>query len=403
MGIPASLLQVRGHLEDRGKNVWRAKVYAGRQSDGKRVYVTRTIHGNKRFAEDRLAELLLEVGRSDQVTTDGTFADLVAKWRPIAEVSLSPTTLHEYGRLLDKRLLPRFGRTKVRSIRAADIDAFYAELQRRGPTDGGGLGAQSIRHIHALLRRLMNQAVRWGWIATSPVTRSSPPRVHRNELTIPQPTDVGRIIAKADETDNELACLLRLAVITGARRGELCALRWTDVDLKGRTIGISRSLVGERNSELTEKGTKTHASRRNSLDGATLKSLESQRHRSEERAHAAGTKLPRDAFIFSDSADGATPWRPNRVTHAFMRVRKEVGISGVRLHDLRHFSATRLLAAGVPVNTVAGRLGHANAATTLNVYGHFLESSDETAAQVLGSLLDGPMQAPKSRRQKSTK
>jgi hypothetical protein len=68
-----------GALEDRGKNVWRAKVYAGRQSDGKRVYVTRTIHGNKRFAEDRLAELLLEVGRSDQVTTDGTFADLVSQ------------------------------------------------------------------------------------------------------------------------------------------------------------------------------------------------------------------------------------------------------------------------------------------------------------------------------------
>jgi integrase len=256
-----------------------------------------------------------------------------AKWRPIAEVSLSPTTLHEYERLLDKRLLPRFGTTKVRSIRAADIDAFYAELQRRGRTDGGALGTQSIRHIHALLRRLMNQAVRWGWIATSPVTRSSPPRVHRNELTIPQPTDVGRIIAKADETDNELACLLRLAVITGARRGELCALRWTDVDFKAGTIGISRSMVGERNSELTEKGTKTHASRRNSLDGATLKSLESQRHRSEERAHAAGTKLPRDAFIFSDSPDGASPLAPESSdarVHARPQDRRYLGCSTSR-------------------------------------------------------------------------
>jgi integrase len=370
--------------------VWRAKVHAGRQSDGKRVYITRTIHGNKRLAEDRLAELLLEVGRSDQVTTDGTFSDLVARWRTIAEVKLFPTTLHEYERLLDKRLLPRFGTTRVRSIRAADIDAFYAEPQRRGRTDGGALGTQSIRHIHALIRRLMNQAVRWGWIVTSPVTRSSTPRVHRNELTIPQPGDVVRIIAKADETDSQLACLLRLAVITGARRGELCALRWADVDLKAGTIGISRPLVGERNSELTEKGTKTHASRRNSFDRATLKTLESQHQRSQQRAHAAGTKLPRDAFIFSDSPDGAAPWRPNRVTHAFMRVRSDVGISGVRLHDLRHFSATRLLAAGVPVNTVAGRVGHANAATTLNVYGHFLESSDETGAQVLESLLDGP-------------
>jgi integrase len=236
----------------------------------------------------------------------------------------------------------------------------------------------------------MNQAVRWGWITTSPVTRATPPRVHRHELTIPQPEQIGKLIAKAEEKESDLACFLRLAVITGARRGEVCALRWTDIDMEAATVGISRSLVGERISDLAEKGTKTHASRRISLDPATLKSLKTQHHRLEEQARIFGTKLPAEAFVFSDAPDGNTPWRPNRVTHAFMRICKDVGISGVRLHDFRHFAATRLLAAGVPVNTVAGRLGHANAATTLNVYAHFLESADESAAQVLGSLLDGP-------------
>ena len=166
-------LLMRGHLEDRGKNVWRAKVYAGRQSDGRRMYVTRTIHGTKRFAEGKLAELIMEVGHTDQITTDGTLADLVELWRPIAQVNLSPTTLREYDRLLAKRILPRFGGRKVRSIRAADIDAFYADLQRRGKSDGGPLGAQSIHHVHALLRRLLNLAVRWGWISTSPITRAT--------------------------------------------------------------------------------------------------------------------------------------------------------------------------------------------------------------------------------------
>jgi len=396
LGIPDNLCCVRGHLEERGKNVWRAKVYAGRQSDGRRVYLTRTIHGTKRFAEDRLAELLMEAGRADGVTSDGTLADLVQKWRPIAELNLSPTTWHEYQRLLEKRILPRFGQTKVRAIRAADIDAFYADLQRRGRAGNGPLGTQSIQHIHALLRRLMNQAVRWGWITTSPVTRATPPRVRRHELTIPSPEDVGKLIAKADEKESDLACFLRLAVITGARRGEMCALRWTDIDMKAAIVGISRSLVGERIDELKEKGTKTHASRRISLDPATLRSLKSLRQRSEERARISGAKLPAKAFVFSDSADGGTPWRPNRVTHAFMRLCDEVGLSDVRLHDLRHFAATRLLAAGVPVNTVAGRLGHANASTTLNVYAHFLQSSDESAAQVLGSLLDGPKKRVRS-------
>ncbi len=171
----------------------------------------------------------MEVGRTDEVTADGTLVDLARQWRPFAEVNLSPTTLHEYDRLLEKRILPRFGATKVRSIRAADIDAFYADLRRRGRADGGALGAQSIQHIHALLRRLLNQAVRWGSIATSPVTRASPPRVHRHELTNPKPEVVAKLIEQAEKKDSDLATFLRLAAVTGARRGELCALRWTDI------------------------------------------------------------------------------------------------------------------------------------------------------------------------------
>jgi hypothetical protein len=76
------------------------------------------------------------VGHTDEVATHGTLADLVQQWRPIAEVNFSPTTLHEYDRLLEKRILPRFGQTKVRSIKAADIDALCADLQRRGRSDG---------------------------------------------------------------------------------------------------------------------------------------------------------------------------------------------------------------------------------------------------------------------------
>jgi integrase len=386
---------MRGHLEDRGKNVWRAKVYVGRQADGRRLYMAKTIHGNKRFAEDRLAEMLLEVGPSEHAASDGTLAELVERWRPIAELNLSPTTLREYERLLEKRILPRFGGTKVRAIRAADIDAYYADLQRQGRATGGALSAQSIHHIHALLRRLLNQAVRWGLIASNPVARATPPRVPRHELTIPEPEQVGRIIAQTEKKDSDLACFLRMAVITGARRGELCALRWTDIDMKTATLTIARSVAGPRNDELIEKGTKTHASRRISLDQASVESLQQQRRRCEDRALAAATTYPSKAFVFSDSVDGDTPWHPNRVTHAFGRICETAGVFDVRLHDLRHFAATRLLAAGVPVNTVAGRLGHANPTTTLNVYAHFLESADESAAQVLGSLLDTASQRQK--------
>ena len=167
--------------------------------------------------------------------------------------------------------------------------------------------------------------------------------------------------------------------------------------MKAATVRIARSVVGERTDELAEKSTKIHASRRISVDRETLSSLEAQHRRNEERARAVGNKLPAKAHVFSDSPDGSVPCRPNRVTHAFIHLCNDVGVAGVRLHDLRHFATTRLLAAGVPVNTLAGRFGHANAATTQNVYGHFLESSDESAAQVLGSLLDGPKRSAKAK------
>jgi integrase len=174
----------------------------------------------------------------------------------------------------------------------------------------------------------------------------------------------------------------------------LCALRWSDVELDGLAITLSRGIVGERNDSLIEKDTKTHASRRISIDEQTCALLEQQRARARERAAAVNGELGDDAFVFSDDVLGRLPWRPSRVTAAFIRLRSDVGLQGVRLHDLRHFAATRLLAAGVPVRTVSGRLGHANPATTLNVYAAWLEESDQAAAAVLSDLISEKGKTP---------
>lgn len=101
--------------------------------------------------------------------------------------------------------------------------------------------------------------------------------------------------------------------------------------------------------------------------------------------------------LFSLDPDLGRPWAPDRVTRMFVGLRNRLGMDGLRLHDLRHFAATRLLAAGVPVRTVSGRLGHANAATTHGVYAHFLAESDRVAADVMGRLLSrGPLSTARS-------
>jgi integrase len=201
---------------------------------------------------------------------------------------------------------------------------------------------------------------------------------------VPDPDEVLRLI---DGADPDLGTFLRVAAVTGARRGELAALRWSDVDLVRATLAISRSVVGKNNDDaLVVKSTKTGSQRTTALDPGTVDVLTRHRDRCKERASAAGVTLD-DAFVFSPAAAGRRPWRPDGISLAFRRFRNEVGLRGVRLHDLRHAAATQMLAAGIPVRTVAGRLGHANATTTLNVYGHWLAASDQEAAVVLGDLL----------------
>lgn len=375
---------MRGHLEARGSGTWRAKVFLGQDANGRQRYLTRTIHGSKREADAQLRELMLEAGLAHG-TSQATMHDLTAKWLEMAAETLSPSTLREYRRLLEKIILPEFGSMKVRAIRTSDLDSFYARLRRSG-VSGRPLSAQSVHHVHALIRRLFTQALKWGWIVVNPATNASPPRVRRPELEIPNVEVVARIINFAEERNPDIACFLRLAAVTGARRGELCAIRWRDFD-KGRTLSIKHSIVDGNNSELIEKGTKTHASRRVSIDPMTMVAVNAQRERCKARSKECGSKFSSDNFVFAGTLDGSLPWRPHRVTLAFGRLCRELGIAGVRLHDLRHFTATQMLAAGVPVKTVAGRLGHSNAATTLNVYAHALESSDIEAAHLLGRLL----------------
>jgi len=227
-----------------------------------------------------------------------------------------------------------------------------------------------------------------GWIPTNPVGSASPPKIRRREINPPAIEDIGTLLDAADAYDPEFGALLRLLTATGARRGELCGLRWSDLDRGSPTLSIGRSVASVAGGTVV-KDTKTHAARRIALDDDTIAILDRQRERLEHRASVCELEFNEDGYVFTRTADGSDPLHPDTITKTFARVCKQAEFKGVRLHDLRHLHATQLLAAGVPVRTVSGRLGHANAATTLNVYAHFLEASDREAADVIGELL-GP-------------
>jgi integrase len=164
------------------------------------------------------------------------------------------------------------------------------------------------------------------------------------------------------------------------------ALKWSSIDTGARTLTIGRAIV-EIEGGLFEKDTKTHAIRRIALDQQTLAVLAEHRSAAEKLASGSRGRATGHGYVFTFDPAGSVAWTPDYATKTFQQVRTTAKMPSVRLHDLRHFAATRLLAAGIPVRTVSGRLGHANAATTLGVYAHFIQASDRHAADEIASTL----------------
>lgn len=379
-----------GSLRRKGDRAWELRVSTGRDpGTGRYRYASRTVRGTRREAEAALAALVTETktGTGAQPVAKATVGELVEQWLDLKRDRLSMTTWEGYAGKARYRLIPALGAVRVTKLSVQDIDACYRRLVREEK-----LAPSTIRQIHNVLTGSLDQAVRWGWRSDNPARLATLPAARPSDVRPPAPADV---IAAVEGADQELALFLRLAAVVGGRRGEVGALRWSDIDLATGDLSITKALVESRDRMVYEKDTKTHQARRVALDSATVEALRAWRSEADERATTCGAVLPVNGYVFSPVVDGSHPWRPFHWTSAWRRLRARIGIDpAVRLHDLRHFTATRLLDAGVPVKTVSGRLGHARPSTTLNVYAHFIPGTDRAAADLMGALLT-PRAGPK--------
>jgi integrase len=178
--------------------------------------------------------------------------------------------------------------------------------------------------------------------------------------------------------------LIAFAALTGMRRGEICALRWTDIHAD--VIVVARSLVKIK-GETHEGTTKTHQVRRIALDPLANGLLTAQLNYYRESAVKADVVPRADGYVFFGFPDGSISLHPDSLSAAFKRISIRAGVENLHFHSLRHFSATQLIAAGVDVRTVANRLGHADPSMTLRVYSHALEQKDKDAASILGGII----------------
>ena len=269
---------MRGSMRERRPGVWELIVQLPRDPTSARAgQLSRTVHGTKREAQRALAGLIGEVSAGKVTSTATPLSELLARWLDHVSEQLSPTTVREYRRLVRTMLDPDLGKLPLRRVTTQRIDAYYASLARER-----GLSPASIRHVHAVLRGALGQAVRWGWISSNAAASASPPKLRRREITPPAMHVHTRAVGGGRRrTHREFGAVLRVLVATGARRGEVCGLRWSDVDLPASTVTIRRSVASVAGGTVV-KETKTHAARRIAVDAETLDTL--ARHRD---AHAA--------------------------------------------------------------------------------------------------------------------
>lgn len=220
------------------------------------------------------------------------------------------------------------------------------------------------------------------WATRNPTRHARKPTIVTAEIVPPAPEQITALIGAAPSGFGDF---IRLASTTGARRGELVGLQWGDVRFETSELVIRRSLAYTPASGVVERPTKTGARGHRVIAVGLPTTTMLRRLHARQVELALERNLGAPNWVFSHRA-GAKPWHPDYPTTAFSRTRDAAGIEGVRLHDLRHFVATQMLAAGASVVQVAQRLGQTTAATT-HRYAHWIPSRDREAADALDALL----------------
>jgi integrase len=319
-------------------------------------------------------------------------AYLTEKWLPVQRSQLKASTFDSYRRTIELHVLPTVGHIMLSRLLPEDFEALYSRLLESGRRNGvgGGLSPTSVRYVHRILRKALNDALRKGTIAKNPAALADPPRGSgpegaEREMRVWTATELQSFLALISA--ERLAPAYFLAAHSGMRRGEVLGLRWSDTDLPRKRLSVRQAVTAVA-YQLRVSDVKTGTARRTiDIDDPVVAQLGAWRKRQAEERLLVGPGYEDHGLVFA-RPDGR-PVHPEFVSRTFDRVVARSGLPVIRFHDLRHTHATLLLKAGVPVKVVSERLGHASPGFTLNVYQHVVPGMQAAAAVTFSRLLAG--------------
>ncbi len=299
-------------------------------------------------------------------------------WLDAAKPSLKPRTHVRYEELVRLHIIPEIGTVALPRLTPQHLQKLYKRKLE------SVLSPTTVNHVHAVIHKALDTAVRWDLLHRNVADFVDPPRSRHFEITTLSPEQARTLLDTA--FGNRLEALYVLALTTGMRQGELLGLRWHDIDLTGAKVQVRGSM------QVTPEGlriaeTKTAGSRRQvMLSKQPLDALRRHRATQAEERLRSGAAWDDQDLVFTNQI-GRPIAAGNLLRRSFEPLLKRAGLPRIRFHDLRHTSATLLLGQGVHPKIVAEMLGHTKISTTLDLYSHVTPTMQRQAAEAFDSIL----------------
>ena len=378
-----------GSITRRGKSSWRLKYELPRDpSTSERRIGYKTIRGKRTDAEKELRTILVQLDKGIQIDPSKiTVAEYLKSWlAKTARQTVAPKALERYGGLIRNQINPHLGPIQLQKLRPADVSNWQDILIAEG-----SLSVRSICAAHGVLRTALAHAATVEIVPRNVASIVKQPAFEKPDIQIL----THDVIAEARDRLSDLSVypIFCVALGTGARRGEIAALIWSDIDLDSATMKIERALE-QTGAGIRVKLPKTKAGRRKvKLPAITIDALRDHRIKTLETRMAFGLgPLPQDAPVFGD-IEGNWP-TPFSISDRWRNAVKNRKLPKITFHALRHTHASALINAGLDVIAVSRRLGHASPTITLSTYGHLFENDDSAAADAIDAVLEKSARVP---------
>ena len=372
-----------GTITKKSENTWLVRIFLGRDPNGKTKHFNKTIHGSKKDAQKFLTAKLRErdLGRFVDPVSD-SLNQYIGEWlEDVARPRLREATFDGYRWLADKYIIPGLGTERLCDLRPDKIQRFYGKLRR------SGLSARTVRYTHSILSSALNHAELQGMIFVNPCKRCALPKKQKTEMKYFTPDQVKLFLNAA--TDSKMYPLFVLAIETGMRPGEYIALQWKDVDLVSGSLTVRRTVKIRKGGGFYYSTPKTAKSNRHLTLSPNLIAALKKHRRDQLEAKMEIRDVYRENDLIFANEIGDPMLLGNIRRRSFDPIVKDAGLPKIRIYDLRHTSATLLLASGEHPKVVAERLGHASTNLTLDTYSHVLPNMQKEATERIEKLMFG--------------